>query len=381
MKGRWIYLLTAVMLAVGVCIAEPVVSGAAPLSGDADGYVEGDCALAVYPEAPNKAEEDSFGEDLAEAGVVLDLYRVARAVKAQGYDSYNYDMMPEYGFEIPEHPEKGAWEALAQEAAKDALQGGASGTLVKDKVKPGEKTKLDAGLYLVIARGQSLTNVADYLEEITQKNEETGEETTKLATVAHSSRYTYRFAPQLVSLPTKEAEGDGEANTANPGDWVYDLTVNLKPERAPRFGSLEIVKTFSSYETEEALREPATCVFEITAVLDGEVVYSNVESITFTAAGEESVIVDHIPAGAQVTVKEIYSGSAYDLTVPGDRIETITADQVVGVLFINTYKGEKKKGHGIKNQFVYDENGGWQWYSDPPQEAPGNKGLLPEAAQ
>ena len=114
MKGRWIYLLTAVMLAVGVCIAEPVVSGAAPLSGDADGYVEGDCALAVYPEAPNKAEEDSFGEDLAEAGVVLDLYRVARAVKAQGYDSYNYDMMPEYGFEIPEHPEKGAWEALAQ---------------------------------------------------------------------------------------------------------------------------------------------------------------------------------------------------------------------------------------------------------------------------
>lgn len=377
MKGRWIYLLTAVMLAVGACMAEPVISGAAPLGGDADGFVKGDCALTVYPVDPDKEEEDGFGEDLADAGVVLDLYQVADAVKVQGYDSYTYKMTPGFDLTVPEHPEKGAWEKLAQEAAEDALQGEAPVEPVKSGIAAGTKTDLKAGLYLVIARGGSLTEKKDYLEEIKQEDGDAGEETTKLVTLAHSGRYTYRFAPQLVSLPTKEADGDGTVNTANPGDWIYDLAMNLKPEQAPRFGSVEIIKTLSSYETEEGIQEPVTCVFEITAVLDGEVVYSGVESITFTAAGQESVIVDRIPAGAEVTVREVYSGSGYELTVPGDRTGIVAADEVVEAMFINRYKGDQNKGHGIKNRFVYDENGTWQWYSDPPQDAPGNQGPPP----
>lgn len=380
MKKRWICLLTAVMLSAGVCMAEPVASDAAPLEEDAGGFVAGKCSLIVNPEDPDKAEADRFGEDLKEAEVVIDLYQVAKAVKVKGYDTYSYQVNPDYGLSIPEYPEGGDWEKLAQQAAEAAIKkGDASDTLVKSGVPAGEKADLDAGLYLVIARGSSLTDAEDYLTEITQKEEETGDETTTYATVAYSKKNAYLFAPQLISLPTKEADADGVINTANPGDWIYDLSVNLKPEQTARFGSLEIVKTLSTYETEEGIQEPVTCVFEVTGTLGEETVYSNVESITFTAAGQESAVLDRIPAGASVTVREVYSGSSYELTVPGDRSTVIAADDVVSVNFENTYTREQKKGHGIKNQFVYDENGRWQWYSDPPQDADGNQGL-PEAA-
>ncbi len=381
MKKRWIYLLTAVMLAAGVCAAEPVVGDAAPLQADADGFVDGDCSLTVYPEDPNKEESDRFGEDLREADVVIDLYQVAEAVKVQGYDACRYDVKSGYDLTIPEAPEAGDWEALAQEAAKAALNGSASGTLIQSGISAGTETKLDAGLYLVIARGRSLTNTADYLTEVTQKNEETGEETPKFATVANSRKNAYLFAPQLVSLPSRTADENGVVNTANPGEWIYDMDISLKPEQTGRFGSLEIIKTLSSYETEEGVEEPMTCVFEVTGILDEETVYSNVESITFTSAGQERVVLDRIPAMAQVTVREVYSGAGYELTVPGDRSTVVAADEVASVDFENIYTGEQKKGHGIKNQFVYDENSGWQWYSDPPQSANGNQGTPRTAAQ
>lgn len=381
MKKRWIYLLTAVMLAAGACAVKPVVGDAAPLQADADGFVDGDCSLTVYPEDPNKEEGDRFGDDLKEADVVIDLYQVAGAVKVQGYDAYRYDVMSGYGLTVPETPEAGDWEALAQKAAKAALNGSASGTLIHSGISAGTETKLGAGLYLVIARGRSLTNTADYLTEVTQKNEETGEETAKLATVANSRKNAYLFAPQLVSLPIRTTDENGVINTANPGEWIYDMDINLKPEQTGRFGSLEIVKTLSSYETEEGTEEPATCVFEVTGMLDGETVYSNVESITFTSAGQESVVLNRIPAMAQVTVREVYSGAGYELAVPGDRSTVIAADEIMSVDFENLYTREQKKGHGIKNQFVYGEDSGWQWYSDPPQNANGNQGMPQAAAQ
>ena len=74
---------------------------------------------------------------------------------------------------------------------------------------------------------------------------------------------------------------------------------------------------------------------------------------------------------------EVYSGSSYELTVPGERTETIRADEAVSVEFENRYDGRRTKGHGIKNQFVYDSESG-RWYSDPVQQAPGNEGLPPD---
>ena len=386
MKKRWIYLLTALTLAVGMCIAEPMAGIAAPLEADDEGFVAGSCSLTVYPEDPHKEGADSFGEDLAGADVVVDLYQVARAVKTSGYDTYHYELTGEYAsLRLPDSPEEGAqpaasWEETAQQAAAIALDAASPCTPVSGSGESaGTKVgNLAPGLYLLVARGRNLTELADYKIEIEQTDSLTQEETKRIATIADSQQYTYAFLPQLVSLPTKEADGNGIINTANPGDWIFEASVNLKPERLDRYGSLEIVKTLSEYETMGGVQESATFVFEVTGMLDDQVVYSNVESITFTAAGQERVVLDRIPAMAQVTVREVYSGSSYQLTVPGDRTATIAADDVVSVEFENEYDGRRTNGHGIKNQFVYDEEAGaWHWYSSPAQEAAGNQGEPP----
>ena len=386
MKKRWIYLLTALTLAVGMCIAEPMAGIAAPLESDDEGFVAGSCSLTVYPEDPHKEGADSFGEDLAGADVVVDLYQVARAVKTSGHDTYHYELTGEYAsLKLPDSPEEGAqpaasWEETAQQAAAIALDAASPCTPVSGSGESaGTKVgNLAPGLYLLVARGRNLTELADYKIEIEQTDSLTQEESKRIATIANSQQYTYAFLPQLVSLPTKEADANGVINTANPGDWIFEASVNLKPERLDRYGSLEIVKTLSEYETMGGVQESATFVFEVTGMLDDQVVYSNVESITFTAAGQERVVLDRIPAMAQVTVREVYSGSSYQLTVPGDRTATIAADDVVSVEFENEYDGRRTNGHGIKNQFVYDEEAGaWHWYSSPAQEAAGNQGEPP----
>lgn len=386
MKKRWIYLLTALTLAVGMCIAEPMAGIAAPLEEDDEGFVAGSCSLTVYPEDPHKEGADSFGEDLAGADVVVDLYQVARAVKTSGQDTYHYELLGEYAsLNLPDSPEEGAqpaasWEETAQQAAAIALDAASPCTPVSGSGESaGTKVgNLAPGLYLLVARGRNLTELADYKIEIEQTDSLTQEESKRIATIADSQQYTYAFLPQLVSLPTKEADANGVINTANPGDWIFEASVNLKPERLDRYGSLEIVKTLSEYETMGGVQESATFVFEVTGMLDDQVVYSNVESITFTAAGQERVVLDRIPAMAQVTVREVYSGSSYQLTVPGDRTATIAADDVVSVEFENEYDGRRTNGHGIKNQFVYDEEAGaWHWYSSPAQEAAGNQGEPP----
>lgn len=386
MKKRWIYLLTALTLAVGMCIAEPMAGIAAPLEADDEGFVAGSCSLTVYPEDPHKEGADSFREDLAGADVVVDLYQVARAVKTSGQDTYHYELTGEYAsLKLPDSPEEGAqpaasWEETAQQAAAIALDAASPCTPVSGSGESaGTKVgNLAPGLYLLVARGRNLTELADYKIEIEQTDSLTQEESKRIATIANSQQYTYAFLPQLVSLPTKEADANGVINTANPGDWIFEASVNLKPERLDRYGSLEIVKTLSEYETMGGVQESATFVFEVTGMLDDQVVYSNVESITFTAAGQERVVLDRIPAMAQVTVREVYSGSSYQLTVPGDRTATIAADDVVSVEFENEYDGRRTNGHGIKNQFVYDEEAGaWHWYSSPAQEAAGNQGEPP----
>ena len=368
MKKKWIYLFAAMILAVSVCAVKPVVSGAAPVD------VDKVCSLKVFPEDPNKQEADKFGEDLESAKVVVDIYQIAKAVKTP-YDTYAYDLTNSYQeLELVDTPTAEDWKSLAQQAARIAFGDGEADTPIRSGVVTAdEEVSLDAGPYLIIARGESLTSVTDYKIEVS----ETEESDSKIATIANSYRYQYIFAPQLVSLPTKTADEDGIINTANPSEWYYDLTVNLKPERTARYGALEIVKTLSEYESEEGIESPVTCVFEVTGILNGEEVYSEVESITFTKAGQERVVLNQIPALAEVTVQEVYSGAGYELTVPGDRTATIAANEIVSVDFENVYNGQRRGGHGIKNQFVQDENGVWHWHSDPAQDTAGNEGTPP----
>ena len=94
-----------------------------------------------------------------------------------------------------------------------------------------------------------------------------------------------------------------------------------------------------------------------------ENVYSDVVSLVFDGPGTKSVQVDNLPAGAQVTVTEVYSGASYELTTAASQTITVTAEGEAGnpgtVSFANTYNGENNGGSSIVNHFGYTatENG------------------------
>ena len=190
---------------------------------------------------------------------------------------------------------------------------------------------------------------------------------------AQSSEYEYSFSPYLVALPGSEYRQTGSYGTGE-DEWNYDQTVGLKPERTARYGQIEIVKSLKEFN---ASLGDVTFVFQVTATRaeDGnpaEVVYDNVVSNTF-AQGEpltKSVVVDNLPAGSVVTVKEVYSGGSYSIA-PGtsDSAEvTVAADEVTPVQFENTYNDRTISGYGVTNHYTYEvkevdgiEIGGYDW--------------------
>lgn len=447
MMKRGICLLAALTLILGVCVNTPLVSGAAPITEE--NIKTKSCSLTVHPAGGNDASE-KFKQDVESAGVVVDIYKVADIVKTPGYDSYSYELLT--GYESMEEllgAEKVTdenWRDLAQMAAKTALDpetkengqvvfGGETYSTVKLNYVKHEN--LETGLYLIVARGADLTALEDYRITIESTKEEkdpdSGEVKTekveRIATIANSKEYTYVFAPQLISIPMKGTAEVKEPKkpqedymTSDTGDWIYDLNVYLKPQRVERYGSLRIIKNLQDFAVVAGQQlKPVTFVFEITwTAVEGDppqkVQHRRVESLTFTGAGEQEIIVERIPAGMDVTVTEVYSGAGYEIV--GDRSHTVTieADEIkngVAVVkkngeveeiayirngepgtgntggqnpaaniksasFENRYGGEQKQGSGIKNQFIF-ENGKWEWYSDPPQNANGNKGLPPKA--
>lgn len=175
--------------------------------------------------------------------------------------------------------------------------------------------------------------------------------------------YRYRFIPYLVSLPNRSwAEGQEGQET---DEWLYGneegkrIYVGLKPEREDRYGDLIVEKKITAYsETFQG----ASFVFEVKAVKDDRVVYNDVVSLTFDRYGTQSVRIENIPAGAQVTVTEVYSGAGY---VPADGAyvkNTVirTGEDAAKVSFENQYDGTQNGGNAsVVNHFVYgkDETG------------------------
>ena len=336
MKIRWKGPFLAFVLACGAVVSAPGLDGAAHAVD-----VGRACTLTVRPGSGD------YAEDLAQADVAVDLYKVADAVVDSSYDTYDYRFTEGYaGLSLPEDPDSAAWDALAQKAAQKALAGGtpvASG-------KAGSAVRLPGcGLYLAVARGEGIT---DYTTTV-----EGSDGAEEIATIAHSGRYTYTFTPSLVSLPGKEADANGDINTAGDGDWLYHLTVTLKPERSVRYGSLQIVKDLRRYETSG----PAAFVFNVEASLDGENVYSDVVSLTFTEPGQRATLVEKIPVGAVVTVTEVYSGAAYSPVSAQAQEAQIVPDTPVPVTFANDYNGSDRGGGAIVNHFSYSADGGWGW--------------------
>lgn len=181
-----------------------------------------------------------------------------------------------------------------------------------------------------------------------------------------SSDYTYDFTPFLISMPNNYYYSTGDDT------WVYDLTgdnaVSLKTARTDRLGDLVIHKSLDVYN--ETIGG-ATFVFRIEAVktdVDAKedaadrtkVVYSDVVSMTFTGPGTDSIIIKDLPAGAEVTVTEVYSGASYKVTTDASVTKEILAETAVDITFENTYDSRLNGGSGIVNSFTYDsETKGW----------------------
>ncbi len=158
------------------------------------------------------------------------------------------------------------------------------------------------------------------------------------------------FQPALISLPVNDQD-----------EYIYDTEVVLKGELTELFGDLVIEKTLENYRPDLG---SATFVFDVEAVKDGKNIYSNVLSLTFDQSGTKQTVVSHLPAGAEVTVTEIYSGASYELTSEGSVTVTILAEGTEGspvtVSFTNTYDGTDNSGVSVVNHFEYQEDaGGW----------------------
>lgn len=354
--SRLVGSLTAFALAVGLIVAAPGMSGEA----QAVNFDE-KCSLTIAP----VGEESEYVDDISEANVVVDIYKVADAVPVSGYDTYTYNFGGAYKelqdayANANERPDNDTWKSMAQAAAKVVLGAGSTTELVKKGASI--NTKVDTagcGLYLLIARGSDMEDAKEYMTTV---KTESGAE--NIATIANSKRYVYKFLPELISLPSKQVvdeAGNPVNTTAGNGDWIYNMGVTLKPERAPRFGSLEIVKGLTTYDQST----PAVFVFQVEAMLDGENVYSNVVTISFTEPGEQKVLIEkQIPVGARVTVTEVYSGASYEITSAQEQNATIDAVDVASVTFTNDHSTTTHGGGGVNNHF-YNNGDGWN-LTDP----------------
>ncbi len=360
-RKRLVCPLLAFALVFGLIAVTPGLSGKAE-AVDFDKK----CSVTVAPVDPKNTE---LASDLANADVVIDLYKVADAVPVEGYDTYTYQFLEGYGKledTYKEDTTNADWRKMAQTAAGYALE---KGTPVKSDMPAGTAIDgLDCGLYLLIARGRGIENYQ------TTVRQEDGTE--NIATVAHSQRFVYTYLPELISLPSKQAQNaDGSVTntTAGNGEWQYAMSVSLKPEQDPRYGAIEIVKTLQSYNynANAQNRNPAEFVFQIEAVLNGENVRSTTVSLSFTEAGQKSAIVDQIPVGAHVTVTEVYSGSSYELVSDREQTATVEAADIVSVEFVNDYNETNHGGGSATNHFEYEAGDGWSWERVPDNSTSG----------
>lgn len=263
---------------------------------------------------------DDFAE-LSELSIPVKLYKVAQISETgsytavKGYESLDFES-------VSSETTAAEWEQKAQKAQKIIEDQQKSptdeGVIQNGKGKIGG---LSVGMYLVAA------------------------ETTL------SPEYEYKFTPYLLSLP------NNYNSTTGNDDWVYDVKTGLKPGKEERFGSLVIDKTVTSFN--ETLGS-ATFVFQIEGTKDGEQVYSGVVSAVFDAAGTKSIRVDKIPAGAEVTVTEIYSGASYELTSAPSKTVVIKAsgEEEAHVAFTNNYNNKLNGGASVVNHFA-NEEGVW----------------------
>ena len=273
-------------------------------------------------------------EDFADMTVPVNIYKVAdMSVSAEFTSTAEFEGLD---FNIVMKDANAAtWEDLAKDAVEKLGNVEPTKTGEIANGNPAVISGLDVGMYLIVPQE---TFNSDYTRK-------------------------YVFTPYLAALPSSDYTQTG----AGSDDWQYDRTIYLKGEAQPQFGKLTINKTLSNYNETLGL---TTSVFEIVGKdAQGNVVYTNVASITHNGAGTESVTIENIPAGITVTVTEIYAGASYELVSENEQTAVIVSGEAVelgssaaSVAFENKYNGGNDSGYGLMNEFkAGDEDGDWEW--------------------
>lgn len=284
-------------------------------------------------------------DELRSLEIPVDVYKVADITEEAVYDTTNYTDFADLGLEkVSSTTTAEEWAQMAEKAMETVEDKGIAPTADVKVTKPagaaestGVINNLETGMYLVQAE------------------------------TVQTSEYTYDFTPYLVSLPNNYYSKE------NPDDaWVYDVTTGMKPQQTQRYGDLEIVKNLTEYN---ASLKDALFVFQVEGTRNGKQVYSDVVSVKFNQAGEKSVLVKHLPAGTQVTVKEVYAGGSYSNTSGDTQKTEIVAEGVTdhpaSVSFTNTYNGKLIPGTGIVNHFE-NKDGEWSWEQQTDEPASAN---------
>ena len=329
------------------------------------------------------------GEDAERAELLskleVDVYKVAGIEQETGYDSYHYkvvatvdeadqakvDVLETYaGLKTLDNDK---WNELAEIFADASL-----GTPQTAKASGGSisLSNLDPGLYLIVPRD------ADHK---TEKSDEG-------YSIADTTVFEYEFKPQLISLPSPSDLRDDKwkiddkidsfvmtpsmmTSDAAAEGWLTTVEVMLKPQREYRLSSLVIEKFLDTYQANRSV----TFVFDVVGTLKGQKVYANVASITFdNEGGSKQVVLDHIPVGAEVTVKELTGATtAYKLTSDEEVTVTILppTQAAARAKFSNTRGGEEPHGHGVNNKFTYN---GSTWDLDNNDQSTEIKDVIPE---
>ncbi|SDB34810.1 hypothetical protein SAMN02910298_01701 [Pseudobutyrivibrio sp. YE44] len=174
----------------------------------------------------------------------------------------------------------------------------------------------------------------------------------------------YIFTPAVFYAPTSEYAMSGQGSDT----WNYNVKIYPKAEANPRFGKLEIEKTLTTFNRSLGT---ASFVFQVDAKVGDEDVLNNVYTINFNGAGTKNIVIENLPATAEVTVTEVYSGASYQITSEDIKTTTIVADKTAKVSFVNDFDNHLQSGGvSVVNEFTYDEEGNISWSKNYGPEGP-----------
>lgn len=324
-RSRWVAWM-AVFVLLGLAIRQDIAYGAGAID------IGNNCSIAFdlssnYQKTENALpyEKTNGYEELANLEIAVDIYKVADVKSTGEYKGPEtnrslYEVVKTELGKAGSVTTASEWMAMAAEAAKKAKEEPslAKTSVVLNDGSSGNKAEgLATGLYLVMANQ------------------------------AESPEYIYKFDPYLVSLPGNSYD---PSDAGSKDEWLYDVTMGLKASREERYGDLEITKTLKSYNVTLG---GASFIFEIKAKKDDRIVFNDVRCIVFDNAGTKSVKVEgKIPADAEVTVTEVYSGASYKAVADKSQTTVIIADTPVGVSFINGYDERLNGGSSVTDHFI-----------------------------